>query len=131
MAACKSWREKDAVKVQWKGLLPCLYTKEEHKPQQEAQSGYELRQKMACKGCRVLTWLTSSGSYRTTGDQGHSSLKPFTMGDIQKEKTDNVKCERQAPGKKPHGSVPAECMVFMKEKSKQPQPCRKEQKNIK
>lgn len=53
------------------------------------------------------------------------------MGDIQKGKTDNVKCERQAPGKKPHGSVPAERMVFMKEKSKQPQPCKKEQKNIK
>lgn len=87
--------------------------------------------KMACKGCCVLTWLTSSDSYRTTGDQGHTSLKSFTMGDIQKGKTDNVKCERQAPGKKPHGSVPAERMVFMKEKSKQPQPCKKEQKNIK
>lgn len=110
---------------------PASNTKEERKPQQEAQSGCELRQKMACKGCRVLTWLMSSGSYRTTGDRGHTSLKSFTMGDIKKEKHRQCECERHAPGKKPHGSVPAECMIFTKEKIKQPQPCRKEQNKMK
>lgn len=86
MAACKSWRETDPVKYSGEVHYPASNTKGERKP--PARGGEwgvnELRQKMACKGCWVMAWLTSSGSYKRTGDLGHTSLKPLTMGDISK-----------------------------------------------
>lgn len=61
----------------------------------------------------------SAGSYKTAVP-GAISLKSFTMRDIKKDDM----CEPHSPGQKPHGSVPAECMIFTRKM--QPQPCKED-----
>lgn len=67
-------------------------------------------------------WLRARCCSQTAGSRA-ISLKSFARGDV---KIGPRVCELGVPSKKPHHSVPAECMMLAEKRKVQPQPCTKD-----